>query len=112
MGYSVFLASDNSLPQADATQKIPSNCEAGNPAQDTIKDPKASSAPYSCHQCMKSFTTSGSYGRHVRSRCKGPSNVKVNEVKSQSKLAAMTAKIPLSEPGKDSTLKKELDSLL
>ena len=77
-----------------------------------IKDPKASSAPYYCHQCMKSFTTRGSYGRHIRSRCKGPSNVMVNEVKSQSKLAAMTAKIPLSEPGKDSTLKKELDSLL
>jgi len=38
--------------------------------------------------------------------------VEVYEVKSQSKLAAMTAKIPLSEPGKDSTLKKELDSLL
>jgi hypothetical protein len=38
--------------------------------------------------------------------------VKVNEVKNQSKLAAIKAKIPLSEPGKDSTLKKELDSLL
>jgi len=38
--------------------------------------------------------------------------VKVNEFKIQSKLAAMTAKIPLSEPGKDSNLKKELDSLL
>lgn len=77
-----------------------------------IKDPKASSAPYYCHQCMKSFTTSGSYGRHIRSRCKGPSNVMVNDVKSQSKPAAMTAEIPLCEAGKDSTLKKELDSLL
>jgi hypothetical protein len=38
--------------------------------------------------------------------------VKVNEVKWKSKPAVMTAEIPLSEPGKDSTLKKELDSLL
>ena len=36
----------------------------------------------------------------------------VNDVKSQSKTAAMTAEIPLCEAGKDSTLKKELDSLL
>jgi hypothetical protein len=36
----------------------------------------------------------------------------VNDVKSQSKPAAMTAEIPLFEAGKDSTLKKELDSLL
>ena len=69
-----FEAEVSSVLKTQAIKRSNNMNEHDGGLIDPLKTLKSSPKVLICSTCQRTFTTSGSYGRHVRNRCKGGSS--------------------------------------
>ena len=74
MGHGSFEAEATSVLKAEAIKRSNNLNEHDGGFKVAQAAKKNSHKVLTCSSCQRTFTTSGSYGRHVRNRCKGVSN--------------------------------------
>jgi len=74
MGHRSFEEEVNSVLKAEAIKRSNNLNEHDGGLIDPLKTLKSSPKVLTCSTCQRTFTKSGSYGRHVRNRCKGGSS--------------------------------------
>ena len=112
MGCSGFSATEDSFPLGGPMCPISDGLQSANAPQAPVKSLQAASGALTCQHCTKSFTTSGSYGRHVRSRCKVGLQEKNKAGLGDKNFPEETMDIAKAEAKKYPSLKSGLDDLL